>query len=56
MKNKANAKIWNCLRIYFWSSVALSGDRALIVDRGSDEKGVANGAVYIFHYVNGVWK
>ena len=41
---------------WFGFSVALSGDRALIGARYSDEKGINSGAAYIFHRMNGVWQ
>ena len=41
---------------WFGWSVALSGDRALIGARYSDEKGFDSGAAYIFHRMNGVWQ
>ena len=40
----------------FGWSVALSGDRALIGARYSDEIGMDSGAAYIFHRMNGVWQ
>ena len=39
----------------FGNAVSLSGDRALIGARLSDEKGDESGA-YIFHMMNGVWQ
>ena len=41
---------------WFGRSVAISSDRVLIGDVGSDEKGNrSSGAAYIFHRLCGVW-
>jgi 6-phosphogluconolactonase (cycloisomerase 2 family) len=41
---------------YFGSSVAISGDRAIVGAYGDDDKGASSGSAYIFEEESGVWK